>query len=149
MDESNTIQEHLDYYLQQYDFGKTQGGYQDAWVRVSIGLPIAIWLPNIQARKAAVPIHDVGHILTGYRPQNPIGEMEQALFELASGCHTYWFAWMINLMALPLAIIAPRRAIRAFRRGRKSKSLYKNLPQMENLHHLSVSAVRKNLGIQN
>jgi hypothetical protein len=49
---------------------------------------------NTKAHQWATPLHDLYHILTGYRTEW-IGEAELAAWELRAGCKTSWFTgWM-------------------------------------------------------
>ena len=42
------------------------GGYEDDWVRIQLG-PIPFRFPNTQGRKRGVRLHDLNHVVTGYR----------------------------------------------------------------------------------
>jgi hypothetical protein len=99
------------------------GGYDARWVRFRIG-PITIPIPNTKARRRALPLHDLHHIATGY-DTSWVGEGEIGAWEIASGCGRYFAAWMLALAAMQIGVlIAPRRAWRAFVRGRQSRTLF-------------------------
>jgi hypothetical protein len=99
------------------------GGYSARFIHFRIGI-LSFALPNLAARKKAVPLHDLHHLATGY-DASWTGEAEIAAWELASGCRPYPAALLLNLLALPLGLmIAPVRTWRAFRRGRSSRNLY-------------------------
>jgi hypothetical protein len=99
------------------------GGYDDAWVKLKLG-PLPLAFPNTAGRVRAVKLHDVHHVLTGYRP-DWIGEAEIGAWELASGCRGFVAAWVLNLAAVVIGLaISPRRVLAAFRRGRRSANLY-------------------------
>lgn len=116
-----TLREMRDRYL--HEAGLGDGGYDDDWVQVMLG-PIPIVFPNTAGRKRVVPIHDLHHALTGYR-SDWTGEAEIAAWELATGCRTHVAAWFLNLSVLALGVlVAPRRAFRAFLRGRHTGNLY-------------------------
>lgn len=103
--------------------GFTIAEYSARWVRVKLG-PIKLGFPNTASRKAAVELHDLHHVATGYST-SWTGEAEIAAWELAAGCGRYVAAWVLNLGALAIGlVIAPRRVVRAFARGRRSRSLY-------------------------
>ena len=103
--------------------GFSEAGYQDRWVRLRAG-PISFYFPNTAARRRAVRLHDLHHLATGYQA-TWVGEVEIGAWELAAGCGRHYPAWILNAMAVALgAIIAPRRTVRAFLRGRRSRSLY-------------------------
>src|SRR5215472_405396 len=100
------------------------GGYAEAWVRLKARGVTVFVFPNTNARRRAVRLHDIHHVLTGY-DTSWVGEAEIAAWELASGCGRYRAAWILNLQAMAIGlVIAPRRVLAAFRRGRKSDNLY-------------------------
>ncbi len=98
--------------------------YTDTFVRLPVG-PIAIVLPNFPARRRAVKVHDLDHTLTGYG-SDWTGEVEISGFELGMGHGPYWVGYFINAGGLMIGLLrAPRRAIRAYARGRATRrSLY-------------------------
>ncbi len=117
------------------------GGYNKKWVSLKFG-PFNLPLYNSQARRRAVPLHDLHHIATGYST-SPQGEAEVAVWEIAAGTHDKWFALFINLPALVYGyVLWPSRARAAWRRGRASKSLYSR-EFSEDLLELSVGELRE------
>ncbi len=99
------------------------GGYGARWVRFRAG-PLVVPVPNTSARVAALPLHDLHHIATGY-DTSWTGEAEIAAWELGAGCGRYIAAWLLNLAAVPIGlVIAPRRTWRAFHKGRHTRTLY-------------------------
>ncbi len=99
------------------------GGYSDRWVSLRIG-PIPFGIPNTEARRKAVPLHDIHHLVTGYATDWR-GEGEISAWEIGAGCGRYTFAWLINLQGMVAGwIVSWRRTWRAFVRGRRSQSLY-------------------------
>jgi hypothetical protein len=103
--------------------GFSTASYTDRWFTIEVG-PIPIKLPNTRARRAAVQLHDLHHVATGYDTTYR-GEAEIAAWEIAAGCGRYAAAWLLNLSAMGIGMwLAPRRVFRAFVRGRHSKSLY-------------------------
>ncbi|HEY1831940.1 MAG TPA: hypothetical protein VGG38_17030 [Acidimicrobiales bacterium] len=82
-------------------------------------------IPNTAARKRAVKIHDLDHLVTGFETDR-IGELEIAAWELASGgCQHYTAAWVLNLAGLVGGLtLAPRRVVRAYTLGRRQQNLY-------------------------
>lgn len=108
-------------YFTENGFGR---GYDDRWVRLRVGRRTLPVFPNTRARVAAVRIHDLHHLVTGY-DTTWTGEGEISAFELASGCGPYYAAWMLNLGGFGIGCwLSPRRMWRAFLRGRHSKNLY-------------------------
>lgn len=58
-----TVRTALQDYFAQNDFG-ADGGYEETWVFLKFG-PVSLLLYNSPARKRAVPIHDLHHLVTG------------------------------------------------------------------------------------
>lgn len=103
--------------------GFSPAAYTDKWFTIKVG-PIPVVLPNTQARRAAVKLHDLHHVATGYDTTYR-GEAEIGAWEIGAGCGRYGAAWLLNLSAFGIGMwLAPRRVFRAFVRGRRSKSLY-------------------------
>lgn len=99
------------------------GGYDEPWVDFKLG-PIPFPFPNTSARKRAVKVHDLHHIVTGYAT-TIVGEFEISAWEIGAGCADFFAAWQLNLGGMfGGLLIAPRRTFRAFVRGRRSQSLY-------------------------
>ena len=92
------------------------------WV-VRAGL-VSLYLPNFSWRRRAIDAHDVHHLLTGY-PCTVMGELQIAAWEFGAGRYPHWGA---TLFCGPLMLIGlfwdPHAIIAAWRRGRRSRSLY-------------------------
>lgn len=102
------------------------GGDSEAWVDFKLG-PLPMPFPNSDARRRAVKLHDLHHVLTGYR-MDIIGEFEISAWEIAAGCGAFVVPWYLNLMGLTAGmLVAPRRTTRAFWRGARARSLYTTL----------------------
>jgi hypothetical protein len=127
------------------DNGFSLAGYTDRWVKLKLG-PIPIAFPNTAARKAAVKLHDLHHVATGYQT-TWTGEAEIGAWEIGASCGRYWAAWFLNLGALGVGMwTAPRRVLRAFARGRRSNSLY-HRAFGDDLLALTVGDLRTRLGL--
>ncbi len=126
--------------------GLGEGGYADRWVVLRLaGVPVAAF-PNTRQRVRSVRFHDLHHVATGYGTSLR-GEAEIGAWELASGCHDHAAAWLLNGAAVLLAgWLAPRRVARAFRAGRRCRSLYAE-EWDERVLDLSVAALRARLHI--
>lgn len=99
------------------------GGDSEPWVDFKLG-PIPMPFPNTDARRRTVKLHDLHHVVTGYRT-DIFGEFEISAWELGAGCGRFGVAWGLNLMGLVGGLLSsPRRTVRAFWRGRRSDSLY-------------------------
>lgn len=69
------------------DNGFSAAGYTDRWAKVKLGrLPVVF--PNIAARRAALPLHDLHHVATGYATTFT-GEAEIGAWEIGAGCGRY------------------------------------------------------------
>lgn len=102
------------------------GGDSEAWVDFKLG-PVPMPFPNTDARRRAVKLHDLHHVLTGYR-MDIIGEFEISAWEIAAGCGGYAVPWLLNLMGTTGGLVtAPLRTMRAFWRGARARSLYTTL----------------------
>lgn len=117
-----TLREARTRYFIDNDFGE-QGNYDARWVKVSLG-PIPFAFPNSAARVRAVRYHDLHHVLTGYATTLR-GETEIGAWELASGCGSMVAAWVLNMLAMTIGLVAHREVLfAAFVRGRHSRNLY-------------------------
>ncbi|MEO8706784.1 MAG: hypothetical protein ABI867_42550 [Kofleriaceae bacterium] len=120
-DDSLSVGEALEQYFR--DNGLSADTYTDRWVHLKMG-PIPFAFPNTKGRIAAVKLHDLHHVATGYAT-SWVGEAEIGAWEVGAGCGRYYAAWVLNLSVMGLGMwISPRRVVRAFLRGRRSKTLY-------------------------
>lgn len=116
-----TVREALDRYFAENGFGS--GGYEDRWVEFVAG-PLRFRIPNTAARVAAVKLHDLHHVATGFET-TWTGEGEMGAWEIAGGCGAHLAAWILNLQAVAIAcLISPARVLRAFALGRRGRTLY-------------------------
>jgi hypothetical protein len=122
VDEAATAREALAAFYARQGLPADGGSRARRW-RIELG-PIAIPMPNFRWRSAALPVHDLHHVLTGY-PCTPTGEFEMAAWEFAAGRYPHAGA---TAFCLPLvgvgAVLSPRRTYAAFVRGRASRTLY-------------------------
>lgn len=115
------VAEARDQYLRTNGFALAD--YERSWVRIELG-PLPVWIPNTRGRKRAVRLHDLHHLATGYGTDLR-GEAEISAWELAAGCGEYQVARLLDIGGMALGfIIAPLRTLAAWRRGRRSRSLY-------------------------
>jgi hypothetical protein len=98
-------------------------------------------LPNFAWRRRAIDAHDVHHLLTGY-PCTCEGEVLIAAWEWGAGRYPHWGA---TLFCLPIVLAGllfmPGPTIAAWRRGRRSRSLYRHA-DLESLLETPVSTAR-------
>jgi hypothetical protein len=125
--------------------GLGDGGYESPVVKLMAG-PIPLYLPNSAARVRAVRYHDLHHVVTGYGT-TWTGEAEIAAWEIATGCADHSAAWILNLGAMAIGLaIAPRATFRAFRRGRRTRNLYREAFG-DHLLDETVGAMRRRLAL--
>jgi len=99
------------------------GGLASKWVRLGTW-PVPFYLPNTQARKRAVVLHDMHHVAAPF-DTTWTGEAEIAAWEIGGSCRGYLAAWALNMGALTYGVfLAPRQVFRAFVRGRHGRTLY-------------------------
>jgi hypothetical protein len=140
---AGTMREARAHYFRVNHFGDS-GGYDDKWVNFKLG-PLPMPFPNTPGRVRAVRYHDLHHVLTGY-DTNTIGEFEISAWEIAAGCKGYVAAWQLNLGGMFAGfLVAPQRTLRAFLRGRHSRSLYGE--DLEALLDSRVGELRTRMGV--
>jgi hypothetical protein len=116
-------------------------------------LGTTLYLPNIADRRAAVRVHDLNHVLTGYGT-DWLGESLISTFELGMGVRGYWVAWVLDSSAMLMGLTRePRQMLRAFARGHATtRSTYAllpdvNAPDMEHTLQEPIGALRAAVGI--
>lgn len=141
-----TVAEARRRYFEDNGFGD-DGGYSLRWVKVKLG-PVELPLRNTKGRVRAVARHDLHHIATDY-DTDLLGEAEIGAWEIAAGCGGFAAAWLLNLGAFSLGFwLSPRRVFRAFRRGRRSRTLYETSAEIDpGLLVGRVSALRQRLHV--
>ncbi|MCB9550895.1 MAG: hypothetical protein R3F65_05285 [bacterium] len=90
------------------------------WVRLG---PLPIPIPNPPARRRALRLHDLHHLITGYGTDWQ-GEWQISAWEVGGGLHRNPVAWMFCLMGMTAGLVAaPRLTLRAYARGRRGRTL--------------------------
>jgi hypothetical protein len=142
-DPALTLRAARDVYFAANGFG-ADGGYSAEWVDFKLG-PVPMPFPNTRGRVRAVRYHDLHHLLTGYATDT-LGEFEISAWELGAGCKDFWAAWQLNLGGTAAgAATIPRRAFRAFVRGRRTSALYGR--DLEALLDRTVGEMRAECGL--
>ena len=95
--------------------GFSIGDYEAKTFTIGI-FGLALKFPNTEARKRAVPLHDLHHVLTGYGT-DWIGEAEIGAWELRAGCNSFVTYFLNGSGAVIGLFLAPRRLWRAFSSG--------------------------------
>jgi hypothetical protein len=129
-------------------------GFDDAtytapWMTLPVG-PFTVPLPNLAPRKAAVRVHDLNHVLTGYGTDWH-GEFSISAFELGMGVGGYGAAWMLNAGGVAAGLLRwPGDLMDAHARGRATRrSLYRVLPRWDEAFlDKTLGEVRALVGVQ-
>jgi hypothetical protein len=138
-----TVREARDTYLLRNGF--TAEAYRAPTFQIDL-FGLTWTLPNPQTRQRVIPIHDIHHVITGYGT-DLAGEAEQSAWELRGGINT-WVLWLFKLSAITLGLfIAPRRVLRALRRARGQRTLYREMPPYDALLQMRLGDLRSSLGV--
>jgi hypothetical protein len=137
------MQEALDRYLANNGFS-TDAYTASTFTIKLLGIPLKF--PNTQARKRALPLHDLHHILTGYGT-DWVGEAEIGAWELRTGCNSFVLYWLNGSAVLFGIFISPIRVWRAFLAARDQRPLYRDSIPYASLLRMSVDELRRRLGI--
>jgi len=117
-----TVREARDAYLAENGF--TLEAYDAKWTQASVfGLRFAV--PNTRRHRAAIMVHDLHHVATGYGTDN-VGEGEISMWELRCGLWPLgaYVGGIVLSGSLLGFLLAPRRALRAFGRARGASALF-------------------------
>lgn len=91
------------------------------WVRLG---PLPIPIPNPPARRRALRIHDLHHLVTGYQTDLP-GEFQISAWECGAGLHDEPLAWFFCPTGTLGGLLRyPRRTVLAYARGRRCRTLF-------------------------
>ncbi|MFL5752957.1 MAG: hypothetical protein ACJ76F_06080 [Bacteroidia bacterium] len=123
------------------------GGNSSSSVKIELTSKLHFYIPNFDARRKAVPKHDIHHLLTGY-DTSFAGECEISAWEIASGCKKYWAAFVIDtsgiMLGIPLNFMG---VIRAYARGRRTSNLYHDKFSTEEAMDMKISVLRESLSL--
>ena len=135
-----TVNDALKDFYQSHYFGDEAATAR--FVQVHLG-PIKFPFPNPRARREAIHLHDLTHLVTGY-DTSWAGEGEVAAWELASGFpRKYWIGWFYAPLTFTIGLlVAPLKVAKAFRRGWGSSNLYKlDIPRSK-LNNLTLGELK-------
>jgi hypothetical protein len=143
---THTVAQALNAFYAQHDFGD-DGGINSDVAYVKIG-PINFPIPNTQARKEAIWLHDLHHLLNGYATDWP-GEGRVSAWELATGGFgVKIYVWALVLMAMSVGILFyPTGTFRAFVRGTYCRPIVGLGLSKHELMQLPVSELQRRVGI--
>jgi ubiquinone biosynthesis protein Coq4 len=108
--------------------------------------PLRVKFLNTKNRKKAVPLHDLHHVLTGYRT-SWIGEGEIGAWELRGGCNSPVLYWLNGGGVIIAMLLSPSRVWRAFRNAKGQRTLYRDPIPYDSLLEMTVGEVRRRVGI--
>jgi len=137
-----TVREARDAYLAENGF--TLEAYDAKWTQASLfGLRFAV--PNTRRHRAAIMVHDLHHVATGYGTDN-VGEGEISMWELRCGLWPLgaYVGGIVLSGSLLGFLLAPRRALRAFGRARGASALF---PLYDELLAMTVDELRATLHV--
>lgn len=122
MSEDGTVREVVERHRAESGIA-ADGGLSDRWVVIRLGR-IPMPFLNTSARRRALALHDVNHLVAGVGTGN-VGEAEISAWELASGgCGQYVAAWALDLAGMLLGMVWPIHVMRAFAAGRMMRNAY-------------------------
>jgi hypothetical protein len=108
---------------------------------------VTVRLPNPRARRAAVALHDLHHVATGYAT-DWIGEIQVSAWETGAGLGGLWVAWSICVPFFVAGLVVrPRLTWDAYRAGRSCRSLFAQTTSLDELLSLRVSELRERIGL--
>lgn len=123
--------------------------YVEPWVKLPVG-PFSVFMPNFPARKEAVKVHDLNHIVGGYGTDWK-GEFEISAFEIGMGTGRYWFGWFLDVGGVAGGLLlSPQTTLNAFARGRRAKhSVYRHVDKWDDkILDGTVGALRAKLQLE-
>lgn len=145
-----TVRRARDAYLAENGF--TVEGYDAKWTEGSF-LGVRVWIPNTKRHRWGIMLHDLHHVATGYGT-DPVAEGEISAWELR---HSVWalgpyVGGVVLFGALFGAVLAPRRALAAWRSAENARSLHALLlvtdePAYAKLLEMTVGELRAHLGV--
>ncbi len=137
------VREARDQYLG--DNGFDVAGYTAPTFELEVfGRPVRF--RNTRGRQRVVPLHDLHHVATGYGTDY-VGEAEIGAWELRGGCPTL-ILWALNGAAVLIGLfLAPRRVVRAWRRAKGQRTLYRSGLGYDEALAMTVGALRAHLGL--
>ena len=120
------------------------GGQNSSSVKIEVTKQFHFYFPNFDARRKAVIKHDIHHLVTGYSASSIAGESEISAWEIASGCKSYWAAFLIDTSGVMIGIpINFFGVLKAFARGRRTKNLYHDQFSTETAMEMSLDKLRE------
>jgi hypothetical protein len=99
------------------------------WIKLG-PVPVPVPIPNPPARRRALRIHDLHHLVTGYRT-DLAGEAQISAWECGAGLGGEAVAWVFCPSGtLGGMLRRPRPTVAAYARGRRARSLFGQDPEV-------------------
>jgi len=126
--------------------GFTVEAYDEPWTQASF-FAIDFAVPNNAAHKAAIKLHDLHHVATGFGT-DLAGEGEISAWELRGGLRGagLYVSAIIAAGAMMGLLVAPRRTVAAFRRAKGARSLWTGSLGYADLLERTVGGLRAEVG---
>ena|ERR1700741_3283379 len=122
------------------------GGQSSKHVKIDVSKKFSFYFPNFNARRKAVIKHDIHHLLTGYSASSLIGESEISAWEIASGCKSYWAAFLIDTSGIMIGVpLNSVKVLKAFARGRRTKNLYHDMFSTDEAMDMQIEELQRKL----
>ena len=127
--------------------GFTVAAYDDTWAPVSF-FALDFSVPNTKRRQAAIRLHDLHHVATGFGTDLP-GEAEISAWELRGGLRGLglYVSSIVFGAALMGLFVAPRRTVRAWRAAGAARTLWSLGVPYEELLAMSIGELRAVVGV--
>jgi hypothetical protein len=145
-----TVREGRDAYLAENGFSLES--YVAPTGKISARLPgftLRIRVPNPAARRRAIPLHDLHHVVTGFGT-DVVGEAEISAWEMQRGFGAIGLypRALIVLALVAGLLVAPRRTLRAWGACRGECSLYHERIAYDRILSMRIGELRAMLGMR-
>jgi hypothetical protein len=141
-----SVREGRDAYLAENGFSVE--AYDAAWTPATL-LGIRFQVPNTRRHRAAIMLHDLHHVATGFGTDF-VGEAEVSAWECRRGLRPLglYTGWIVLSLTLTGLLVAPRRTLAAWRAsGPGASSLFHETRHYDAILEASVGELRARLGI--
>ncbi|MES2731111.1 MAG: hypothetical protein V4714_05155 [Bacteroidota bacterium] len=142
-----TVKQAIKDFYARNNFGE-DGGINEKWAWIKFGF-FSMPIPNTEARRKNIYMHDVSHIVTGF-DTNWKGESAVSAWEIASGgWGKAYLLWLLSLWAMGLGVVFyPTQVLKAFRKGLTMRNAFTSGLSKEEIFTLSLSDLRSRLSNQ-
>jgi len=139
------VREGRDAYLSENGFSVE--AYDEPTTQATL-LGIRFRVPNTPKHRWAIMLHDLHHVATGFGTDFT-GEAEISAWEARQGLRTLGFytGWIVGNLALLGFVLAPRRALSAWRASRAPNLFHRPDLAYEEILGMSVAELRRLLGL--